>query len=166
MKFLNAKQRADLENTMRLLVQRVRSARVLVGKRQVGHINHGLLLFAGFRGGDTESDISYLCEKICHLRVFNDGLGKMNRSVVDIDGEVLVVSQFTLYGDCRRGRRPSFQEAASPQEARVLYDGFVCGLRDGGVRVSTGEFQAAMDVELVNDGPVTLMLDSDHRREA
>jgi len=151
---------------MRLLVQRVRSARVLVGKRQVGRINHGLLLFVGFREGDRESDISYLCEKICHLRIFNDDLGKMNRSIEDIDGEVLVVSQFTLYGDCRRGRRPSFQEAASPQEARVLYDGFVGGLRDGGVRVSTGEFQAAMDVELVNDGPVTLMLDSDHRSES
>lgn len=151
---------------MRLLVQRVRSARVLVGNREVGRIKHGILLFVGFREGDGECDISYLCDKICHLRVFNDDLGKMNRSILDVDGDVLVVSQFTLYGDCRRGRRPSFQEAAAPEEARVLYNRFIDVLRNGGLRVSTGEFQAAMDVELVNDGPVTLILDSDHRAKS
>ena len=145
---------------MRAVVQRVRSARVTAETRELGRIGRGLLVFVGVGREDTQTDIDYIVGKIRQLRVFEDADGKMNRSLVDVDGDVLVVSQFTLYGDCRRGRRPSFDAAASPAAARATYESLVDALRRSGVTVRTGEFQAMMDVELVNDGPVTLMLDS------
>lgn len=145
---------------MRAVVQRVRRARVTVSGEEVGVIGAGLLVFLGVRSGDTESDVIYLAEKIAGLRVFADQEGKMNLSVKDIGGEVMVVSQFTLYGDCRKGRRPSFTEAAPPEVAEKLYESFKEELRKQGLRVASGRFQAYMHIELVNDGPVTLLLDS------
>ena len=126
----------------------------------MGRIGQGLLVFVGVGRKDTQADVEYIVGKIRQLRVFEDQDGKMNRSLVDVGGEVLVVSQFTLYGDCRRGRRPSFDAAAPPAAARATYESLIDALRRSGVAVQTGEFQAMMDVELVNDGPVTLMLDS------
>jgi D-tyrosyl-tRNA(Tyr) deacylase len=126
----------------------------------VGEIGQGLLVLLGVGRGDTEADAAYLAEKIVHLRIFEDAEGKMNRSLLDIGGEMLVVSQFTLYGDCRRGRRPSYSEAAPPEHARALYEYFVERARQYGPRVETGIFQEMMDVELVNVGPVTVLLDS------
>jgi D-tyrosyl-tRNA(Tyr) deacylase len=145
---------------MRAVVQRVARARVRVGGRTVGEIGQGLLVLLGVGRGDTEADAAYLAEKIVHLRIFEDAEGKMNRSLLDIGGEMLVVSQFTLYGDCRRGRRPSYSEAAPPEHARALYEYFVERARQYGPRVETGIFQEMMDVELVNVGPVTVLLDS------
>jgi D-tyrosyl-tRNA(Tyr) deacylase len=145
---------------MRAVVQRVARARVRVGDRTVGEIGQGLLVLLGVGRGDTEVDAAYLAEKIVHLRIFEDAEGKMNRSLLDIGGEMLVVSQFTLYGDCRRGRRPSYSEAAPPEHARALYEYFVERARQYGPRVETGIFQEMMDVELVNVGPVTVLLDS------
>jgi D-tyrosyl-tRNA(Tyr) deacylase len=145
---------------MRAVVQRVARARVRVGDRTVGEIGQGLLVLLGVGRGDTEADAAYLAEKIVHLRIFEDAEGKMNRSLLDIGGEMLVVSQFTLYGDCRRGRRPSYSEAAPPEHARALYEYFVERARQYGPRVETGIFQQMMDVELVNVGPVTVLLDS------
>lgn len=145
---------------MRAVVQRVAWARVRVDGRIVGEIGPGLLVFVGVGRGDTAADVQYLAGKIRDLRIFDDEQGKLNRSVTEVGGAVLVVSQFTLYGDCRKGRRPSFDAAAPPTEARILYDALVQTLRDAGLPVATGEFQALMQVELTNDGPVTLLLDS------
>jgi D-tyrosyl-tRNA(Tyr) deacylase len=147
---------------MRAVVQRVSSARVRVGDRTVGEIGGGLLVFAGIEHGDGPADLRYVAGKVRDLRIFEDA-GRMNRSVQDVGGAVLVVSQFTLCADCRRGRRPSFDGAAPPALAKALYDGFVRELREAGLRVETGEFQAMMQVEIVNDGPVTILLDSRRR---
>ena len=146
---------------MRAVIQRVTSARVRVGDRVTGSIERGLLVLLGVGRGDTLTDVQYLAGKIRDLRVFESDAGKpMDRSVVEVGGAVLVVSQFTLYGDVRKGRRPSFDEAAPPAEARDLYEALVRELRAAQVPVSTGEFQAMMHVELVNDGPVTVLVDS------
>ena len=146
---------------MRAVVQRVSSARVLVGDRVAGEIGRGLLVLVGVTHADGPADVAFLATKIAGLRVFEDDQGKMNLSVTDVAGAVLVVPQFTLYGDCRKGRRPSFDMAAPPARAQALYDELVARLRAQQVPVSTGVFQAHMQVELVNDGPVTLLLDSD-----
>ena len=149
---------------MRVVLQRVSSACVSAGDRRLGSIRRGLLALVGVRRDDGASDVAYITHKIPHLRVFEDEAGRMARSLADIGGELLVVSQFTLYGDCRKGRRPSFDRAAPPAAARGVYDDLVAALRETGLTVCTGEFQAMMHVELVNDGPVTLLLDSDHLR--
>ena len=145
---------------MRAVVQRVNSANVTVDDRVTGEIAAGLLVLLGVVQGDGAADVQYIAAKIRDLRIFPDEAGKMNRSVVDRQGAVLVVSQFTLSGDARNGRRPSFASAAPPQIARALYEAVVQELRDSGLRVETGEFQAMMQVALVNDGPVTILLDS------
>jgi D-tyrosyl-tRNA(Tyr) deacylase len=145
---------------MRAVIQRVKSAEVLIDGRVSGKIGKGLVVFLGVGKGDGESDLSYLTSKIPDLRIFEDDSGKFNLSLKERSGEMLVVSQFTLYGDCRKGRRPSFTDAEEPATAKDLYDRFVAKLKDEGVRVQTGEFQAKMEVHLVNDGPVTLLLDS------
>jgi len=145
---------------MRAVLQRVTSAQVLVRGREVGRIGAGLLVFVGVGKDDDSSDIDYIAGKVLGLRVFEDDEQRMNRSVEEIGGQILVVSQFTLYGDCRRGRRPSFDQAAAPAEARAIYGDLVTKLRESDLRVETGEFQAMMEVELVNDGPVTLLLES------
>ena len=146
---------------MRALLQRVSSARVLVSGEVTGEISRGLLVFVGVGRDDTIDDVKYLAAKICDLRVFESDAGKpMDRSVRDVGGSLLVVSQFTLYGDVRKGRRPSFDGAAPPDDARRLYEEFVRELRATRLPVATGEFQAMMQVELVNDGPVTLLIDS------
>lgn len=149
-------KRAD----MRAVVQRVSRARVTVNDFVSGEIGLGLLVLVGVGRGDGESDATYLAEKIVGLRIFEDAEGKMNRSVVDVGGSVLAVSQFTLYGDVRRGKRPSFDVAAGPEEARRLYEFFVARVQAAGVRCETGRFQEMMQVELVNEGPVTILLDS------
>jgi len=145
---------------MRAILQRVKEAGVIVDGEVIGQIGKGALVLLGAGNEDTEQDVEYLVEKILGLRIFEDEAGKMNLSVTDIGGEVLVVSQFTLYGDCRKGRRPSFDKAALPELAENLYEHFVERIRDFGVPVKTGKFRAMMDVHLVNWGPVTLMLDS------
>jgi len=145
---------------VRAVVQRVRNARVTVGERVTGEIAHGLLVLVGVEQGDGHSDVQYISSKTRDLRVFADDQDKMNRSVLDIGGGVLVVSQFTLSGDARNGRRPSFASAAPPEIARALYEDVVRELKASGLRVETGEFQAMMQVALVNDGPVTILLDS------
>ncbi len=145
---------------MRAVIQRVKSASVYVDKRLTGQIKNGLLVLMGVGKGDGESDISYMVSKIPDLRIFEDEAGKFNLSLREIKGEILVVSQFTLYGDCRKGRRPSFTEAEEPTLAKSLYEKFVTKLRDQGIPTQTGEFQAKMEVHLINDGPVTLLLDS------
>lgn len=145
---------------MRAVVQRVSRARVTVGEWPTGEIGHGLLVLLGVGQGDTEQDAVYLADKIAGLRIFDDEDGKMNRSVRDVGGSVLAVSQFTLYGDVRRGKRPSFEDAASPEPARRIYEFFVERLRAAGLHCETGRFQEMMQVELVNEGPVTILLDS------
>ena len=145
---------------MRAVVQRVTSARVTVGDRVTGEIGPGLLVLLGVEQEDGPADLQYITAKIRDLRIFADDAGKMNLSVLDRRGAVLVVSQFTLAGDARNGRRPSFASAAPPQIARALYEDVVRELRTSGLRVETGEFQAMMQVALVNDGPVTILLDS------
>jgi len=145
---------------MRLVLQRVNHAQVKVGDKPVGRIGKGLAVLLGIRSGDGEKDAKYLAEKVAHLRVFEDESGKFNLSVMDVSGEVLVVSQFTLYGDCRKGRRPSFTQASPPEEANKLYERFVGLLRERGLRVETGVFGAHMLVEIQNQGPVTLILES------
>jgi D-aminoacyl-tRNA deacylase len=144
---------------MRIVLQRVSRARVTVEGRITGEIGAGLLLLVGFTHGDGDETLVWMAEKVAGLRVFPDDEGKMNRSVAEAGGAALVVSQFTLYGDARRGRRPSFVDAAPPDTAIPLYERFVDALRGTGLRVETGEFGAMMDVELVNDGPVTLILE-------
>jgi D-tyrosyl-tRNA(Tyr) deacylase len=146
---------------MRAVLQRVTSARVRVDGRTTGEIGQGLLILCAFREADTETDLRWMADKICDLRVFRDDQGKMNRSVRDGRGGLLVVSQFTLYGDARKGRRPSFVGSAPGPIAERLYDRFVQILREGELPVETGEFAADMKVELCNDGPVTLILDRD-----
>ena len=146
---------------MRAVIQRVTSARVRVGERVTGEIGRGLLVLLGVGRQDTPADAQYIAAKIRALRLFESDEGKpMDQSVMDIDGAVLMVSQFTLYGDVRKGRRPSFDEAAAPSDARDLYEAVVRELQAAHVPVSTGEFQAMMQVELVNDGPVTVLVDS------
>ncbi|MBW3596822.1 MAG: D-tyrosyl-tRNA(Tyr) deacylase [Planctomycetes bacterium] len=145
---------------MRACVQRVRRASVTVEEQIVGEIGRGLLVLLGVAQGDEEKDARYLADKIVGLRIFEDEQGKMNRSLTEADGGLLVVSQFTLLGDVRKGRRPSFIDAAPPAEANRLYEVFAAAAASHGVPVATGLFQAHMDVELVNDGPVTLLLDS------
>lgn len=146
---------------MRAVLQRVSRARVTVRGQVVGEIGAGLLILLGVGQNDTENDANYLAEKVARLRVFEDAEGKMNRAVGEVGGAVLAVSQFTLYGDARRGRRPSFDAAARPEQARTLYAYFVEKIRAGGLRCETGQFQEMMQVELVNEGPVTILLDSE-----
>lgn len=146
---------------MRAVVQRVSRCRVTVDGKTAGEIGSGLLVLLGIGKSDNETATDYLAEKVLGLRIFEDDTGKMNLSVQDTRGEVLVVSQFTLYGDVRRGKRPSFDAAARPEDARRLYERFVEKLRAAGLRCETGVFQAMMDVELVNQGPVTILLDSE-----
>jgi D-tyrosyl-tRNA(Tyr) deacylase len=148
---------------MRAVIQRVTSARVRVADQVVGEITRGLLVLAGIEKGDGADDIKYIAGKVHDLRIFEDTAGKMNLSVADVRGAVLAVSQFTLCGDCRRGRRPSFDEAEVPAAAKPLYEELIKELRLLHLEVQTGEFQAHMQVELVNDGPVTLLLDSRRR---
>ncbi len=146
---------------MRAVVQRVRRASVSVGGRVVGAIGPGLLVLLGVGQADGERAAAWIADKIANLRIFADADGQMNRSVAETAGSLLVVSQFTLFGDCRRGRRPSYVSAAEPEQARTLYLAVVNRMRQAGHTVETGEFGAMMDVELVNDGPVTLLIDSD-----
>ena len=145
---------------MRAVVQRVKRAQVTSNGEVTGRIGAGLLVFLGVAKADTEIDAEYLAEKIIRLRVFEDADGKMNRSVNETEGAVLAVSQFTLYGDVRRGKRPSFDAAAAPQRACELYEYFVTRIRAAGMKCETGRFQQMMEVELINDGPVTILLDS------
>src|SRR5581483_7554507 len=145
---------------MRAVVQRVSRAQVSVGEEVVGKIGPGLLVLLGVAKTDAKEDADYLAAKILGLRIFEDENGKMNLSLADTRGAVLAVSQFTLYGDVRKGKRPSFDDAAPPAVARELYEYFVAKIREGGVACGTGRFQATMQVELVNDGPVTILLDS------
>jgi D-tyrosyl-tRNA(Tyr) deacylase len=144
---------------MRIVLQRVSRARVTVEGRTTGEIGHGLLLLVGFKEGDGEEALAWMADKVAGLRIFRDDEGKMNRSLDEADGALLVVSQFTLYGDARKGRRPSFVDAARPETAIPLYERFLELLRATGRPVQTGEFGAMMEVELVNDGPVTLVLE-------
>ena len=145
---------------MRAVVQRTGWAEVKVGDECVGRSGYGLTILLGVGREDLADDAVYLAEKIAHLRIFEDDAGKMNRSLLDVSGQVLAISQFTLYGDCRKGRRPSFDTAASPEIARSLYEKFVDTLREQGLTVDCGRFQAEMVVTLENQGPVTLLLDS------
>lgn len=145
---------------MRVVVQRCKRASVRVGEETVGRIGAGLMLLVGFTHEDTERDVQYMADKIAHLRIFEDDAGKMNLSVLDVAGQILSVSQFTLYGDCRKGRRPNFMAAARPEQAAALYDLFNGELRKKGLEVQTGRFGAMMDVELINWGPVTLIVES------
>ena len=145
---------------MRAVIQRVSQASVVVARETVGAIGQGLMVLLGVAQGDTSKDVVYLADKTAGLRIFEDDDGKMNRSVKDIDGGILVVSQFTLLGDCRKGRRPGFSDAAPPELADTLYEEYVDALRSHGIIIATGVFRADMQVALVNDGPVTIMLDS------
>jgi D-tyrosyl-tRNA(Tyr) deacylase len=145
---------------MKAVLQRVRRASVTVAGQTIGAIDRGLLVLLGVRQGDTPQDVHQLADKIVGLRIFDDPEGKMNLDLTQIGGALLVVSQFTLYGDCRKGRRPSFIEAAPPELAEQLYEQFVAAVGVKGIPVSTGKFRADMQVELVNDGPVTLLLES------
>ena len=145
---------------MRAVVQRVVCGSVTVEGRTVGEIGRGLVVLLGVGCGDNVSDAAYLAEKVANLRIFEDGEDKMNLSVLDAAGSVLAISQFTLYGDCRKGRRPGFSDAAAPKEAKALYNKFVNELEDKGLKVATGCFGEHMVVEIVNDGPVTLLIDS------
>ena len=148
---------------MRAVVQRVGWAKVSVAGQVVGAIERGFLVLLGVAEGDTPEDARYLAQKVAGLRVFDDPSGKMNLALGEVEGKLLAISQFTLLGDCRKGRRPSFDKAARPEAARELYEAFVAGVREQGVETATGRFQEQMLVELANDGPVTLLLDS--RRE-
>ena len=147
---------------MRIVIQRVLSASVEVERAVVGQIDAGLVVLVGIEHSDTEQDANYLAVKTANLRIFSDEQGKMNRSVTDVGGSVLVVSQFTLYGDCRKGNRPGYDRAARPDHARPLYEYFVTCLRTTGIHVQTGVFQASMKLSLVNDGPVTIICESKH----
>lgn len=145
---------------MRAVIQRVTKGSVTVGDEKVGTVDQGLVVLLGVGKNDTEEDSRYLAEKIANLRIFEDAEGKLNLSVIDIGGGILAISQFTLYGDCRKGRRPGFSEAAPAEQAVSLYENFVHELRKIGLKVSTGRFQTTMLVEIYNDGPVTMLLDS------
>ena len=146
---------------MRAVVQRVKRAEDRVGEEVVGRIGFGVVVLLGVGKNDTEASAEALAEKITTLRVFEDDQGKMNKSLMDTGGQALCVSQFTLYGDCRKGRRPSYDQAGAPDQAVVLYESFVSSLRKRGIPTETGRFRAMMEVELINDGPVTLLIDSD-----
>jgi D-tyrosyl-tRNA(Tyr) deacylase len=146
---------------MRAVIQRVSRASVKIDGAIHGEISHGMLVLIGIHGSDAEFDLQWLAEKVVHLRIFEDQQGKMNKSLADIDGEMLIISQFTLYGDCRKGRRPGFSSAAAPEIAEPLYRRFIEEVKNRQIKVATGIFQASMEVELVNDGPVTLLLDSE-----
>jgi D-aminoacyl-tRNA deacylase len=146
--------------SMRVLIQRIESAEVRVDGEIVGAAGRGLCLFVGVAVEDSTADADFLADKAIHLRIFEDGNGKLNRSAADVNGDILVVSEFTLYGDSAKGRRPSFSRAAPPERARELYEYFVGKIKESGLRVATGRFQTTMAVSLVNDGPVTLMLES------
>jgi D-aminoacyl-tRNA deacylase len=148
---------------MRACIQRVSSARVIVGGETVGEIGRGLLVLLGVAATDGDDDLRWLVDKVVGLRVFEDADGKMNLGLADVGGALLVVSQFTLLGDCRKGRRPSFIAAAPPEQSERVYEQFVAAARQQGVSVATGRFRAQMQVELVNDGPVTLLVDSAER---
>ena len=156
-----SEQESEAFQIMRAVVQRVMRAEVRVGGMVIGSIGRGLAILLGVAREDTAQAASDLAERILNLRVFDDEHGRMNLSLRDSEGDVLVVSQFTLYGDCRKGRRPSFDRAAPPAEARSLYEAFLDALRAKEVEVRTGEFGAMMELDLVNDGPVTLLLDSE-----
>ncbi len=145
---------------MRVVVQRSKNAKVTVKGEVTGQITKGLVLLVGVTHNDKEEDAVFLADKIVNLRIFEDDAGKMNLSLLEVGGEILSVSQFTLYGDCRKGRRPNFMEAARPEQANQLYERFNQLLREKGIRVETGIFGAMMDVELINDGPVTLIVES------
>jgi len=145
------------------VLQRVTTGKVKIGDRIVGDINNGLVILLGVHRDDKEEDIIFLADKVIGLRIFNDNNGKMNISLQDAEGSVLVISQFTLCGDWRKGRRPSFTKAADPDKGKLLYEGFIDAVRSRGINVETGEFGAAMDVSLVNSGPVTFVLDSHDR---
>jgi len=145
---------------MRAVIQRVSSARVVVDDEVVGAIELGLLVLLGITHSDTEAEARWLAEKIAGLRIFQDADGKMNRDVAEVAGKVLVVSQFTLYGECQKGRRPSFIDAARPEQAEPLYESFINALKAVGIRTATGRFGAMMQVELVNYGPVTIIIDT------
>lgn len=145
---------------MKALIQRVTGAEVRVGDEVTGNINKGLVVLVGVINGDTDNDVQFLAEKTVNLRIFEDSEGKFNLSLKDIGGELLVVSQFTLAADTRKGRRPSFTDAAPPEFAETLIDRYVVGIRKYGIKVATGRFRAHMMVEIHNDGPVTIMLDS------
>ncbi|MFA1711729.1 D-aminoacyl-tRNA deacylase [Peribacillus frigoritolerans] len=145
---------------MRVVLQRSKAAKVVVADQIIGQIDSGLVLLVGVTHGDTIDDAAYLAEKIVNLRIFDDENEKMNHSLLDVGGSILSVSQFTLYGDCRKGRRPNFMDAARPEEANELYEAFNEELRKKGVHTETGQFGAMMDVQLTNDGPVTLILES------
>ena len=146
---------------MRCVVQRVLSAKVQVGEETTGEIQKGILALIGVSTEDGPADLKYIAEKVLHLRIFDDENGVMNRSVLDTGGAILAVSQFTLYGDARGGRRPSYFRAAKPEKANEMYEQMIAFWRDAGVRVETGRFRAEMQVSLVNDGPVTILLDSE-----
>ncbi|MCJ7811801.1 D-aminoacyl-tRNA deacylase [bacterium] len=148
---------------MRAVVQRVSRASVLINEKRVSSINKGLVILLGVKKGDTEKDVRWLVEKCVNLRIFEDTHGKFNFSSRDIDGEILVVSQFTLYGDCRKGRRPDFVEAAPPETAEMLYNDFISALQNIGLNIQTGVFGAKMEVEIHNDGPVTLIINSESK---
>ncbi len=145
---------------MRAVIQRVKEARVKVSGEEISRIGRGFLVLLGVSREDTSEDLAYLARKIANLRIFEDEAGKLNRSIKDIGGEILLVSNFTLYGDCRKGNRPSFDKAASLKEAEKLYLALASRLEEEGIPVKLGRFRAMMEVELVNDGPVTLLLDS------
>jgi len=145
---------------MRAVVQRVSRGSVTVQAETVGRIGAGLLIFLGVAEDDTAQDADWLAAKIVHLRIFEDDAGKLNRSLLDVQGDMLVVSQFTLYGDCRKGRRPSFVKAAAPEKGEALYLRFVAQVRNQGLTVATGRFRRQMNVALVNNGPVTLIIES------
>jgi D-aminoacyl-tRNA deacylase len=145
---------------LRLVVQRVKQASVRIQDETVGEIGLGLLIFLGVGRDDTEEDVGYLVEKVLHLRIFADGQSRFNLSVTDIHGSLLVVSQFTLWGDSRKGRRPSFSHSAPPEKAEPLYQLFIQKAKEAGLTVASGRFQQRMEVRLINDGPVTLLLDS------
>jgi D-tyrosyl-tRNA(Tyr) deacylase len=145
---------------MRAVLQRVKTASVAVSGEEVGRIKLGFVVFLGLEKEDQSDDLEYMVNKIAGLRAFEDDSGKMNLALSDVSGELLVVSQFTLFGDCRKGRRPSFTAAAEPDKAQKLYDNFIKSMKQQNIKVSTGVFQARMEVSLLNDGPVTFLLDS------
>ena len=145
---------------MRAVVQRVKNASVTVDNNVIGEISHGLLVFLGVGDGDTDVDMKYIADKVIGLRIFTDSEDKMNLSVTDVDGEILVISQFTLYGDCRKGRRPNFTASMEPVGAEKMYENFIEYVKNQGIKTEHGEFGADMKVNLLNDGPVTLIIDS------